>query len=108
MISSDNSICADDCTAYPRAHDRPGNRMGGSPRPGPRRTEMFLTRRRFLQLAAGATALPALSGTAQAQPYPARPVRIIAGFPAGGGIDLVARLIGQWLSERFGKPFITE
>jgi len=69
---------------------------------------MSLTRRRFLQRAAGATALPAFSGIAQAQPYPARPVRIIAGFPAGGGIDLVARLIGQRLSERFGKPFITE
>jgi tripartite-type tricarboxylate transporter receptor subunit TctC len=68
---------------------------------------MTLPRRRFLQLAAG-TILPALSGIARAQSYPTRPVRIFVGFPAGGGADIVARLIGQRLSERLGKPFIIE
>jgi tripartite-type tricarboxylate transporter receptor subunit TctC len=67
-----------------------------------------LPRRNFLHLAAGAAALPALSRFAWAQAYPARPVRIIAGFPAGGGIDIIARLMGQWLSERLGQQFIIE
>jgi len=65
-------------------------------------------RRNFLHLAAGAAALPAVSRAAGAQSYPTRPVRIIVGFPAGGGADVVARLMGQWLSERFGRPFIIE
>src|SRR5262245_6539090 len=65
-------------------------------------------RRQFLHLAAGAAALPALSRIAWAQTYPARPVRIIVGFPAGGGADIVARLIGQWLSERLGQSFVIE
>src|SRR5437016_6437918 len=65
-------------------------------------------RRRFLHLAAGAAALPASSRGARAQTYPTRPVRIIAGFPAGGGVDITARLIGEWLSERLGQSFITE
>src|SRR5882672_584347 len=65
-------------------------------------------RRQFLHLAASAAALPAVSRIARAQTYPARPVRIIAAFPAGGGVDIAARLIGQWLSERLGQPFITE
>jgi tripartite-type tricarboxylate transporter receptor subunit TctC len=69
---------------------------------------MKLPRRRFLHLAAGAAALPALSRVAWAQAYPTRPVRIIVGFPAGGGADIVARLIGQWLSERLGQQFIIE
>jgi tripartite-type tricarboxylate transporter receptor subunit TctC len=64
---------------------------------------MKLPRRQFLHLAAGAAALPAVSRFAWAQAYPSRPVRIIAGFPAGGGADIVARLIGQWLSERLGQ-----
>jgi tripartite-type tricarboxylate transporter receptor subunit TctC len=59
-------------------------------------------------LAAGAAALPAVSQIARAQPYPSRPVRIIVGFPAGGPSDLLARLMGQWLSERLGQPFIIE
>jgi tripartite-type tricarboxylate transporter receptor subunit TctC len=59
-------------------------------------------------LAAGAAALPAISRVARAQTYPSRPVRIIVGFPAGGGTDIVARLIGQWLSERLGQPFVIE
>src|SRR5262245_44298578 len=61
---------------------------------------MKLPRRTFLHLAAGAAALPAVSRIAWAQAYPARPVRIIVGFAAGGGGDITARLIGQWLSER--------
>jgi tripartite-type tricarboxylate transporter receptor subunit TctC len=65
-------------------------------------------RRRILSLAADAVALSAASGMAWAQAYPARPVRIIVGFPAGGGADITARLIGQWLSERLGRPFIIE
>src|SRR5262245_182541 len=65
-------------------------------------------RRRFLHLAAGAAALPAMSSIAMAQTYPTRPVRWIVGFPAGGGADIVARLIGQWLSERLGQPFVIE
>jgi tripartite-type tricarboxylate transporter receptor subunit TctC len=65
-------------------------------------------RRQFLHLAAGATALPALSGTARAQAYPTRPVRIIVGFPAGGPQDIGARLLGQWFSERLGQSFIIE
>jgi tripartite-type tricarboxylate transporter receptor subunit TctC len=65
-------------------------------------------RRRFLHLAAGAAALPALSRVARAQAYPTRPVRLIVGFAAGGSTDLMARLIGQWLSERLGQQFIIE
>src|SRR5258705_8662957 len=70
-------------------------------------------RRRFLQLAAGAAALPAVarltcSRLAWAQPYPARPVRIMVGVVAGGSPDILARLIGQWLSERLGHPFVIE
>jgi tripartite-type tricarboxylate transporter receptor subunit TctC len=69
---------------------------------------MKLPRRNFLHLAAGAAALPAVSRFAWAQAYPARPVRLIAGFPPGGVVDVFARLIGQWLSERLGQPFIIE
>jgi tripartite-type tricarboxylate transporter receptor subunit TctC len=69
---------------------------------------MKLPRRTFLHLAAGAAALPAVSRIAMAQTYPTRPVRIVVGFPAGGGADIVARLLGQWLSERLGQPFIVE
>jgi tripartite-type tricarboxylate transporter receptor subunit TctC len=65
-------------------------------------------RRQFLHLAAGAAALPAVSRIAWAQAYPTRPVRIIVGAPAGGPQDILARLIGQWLSERLGQQFITE
>jgi tripartite-type tricarboxylate transporter receptor subunit TctC len=65
-------------------------------------------RRQFLHLATGAAALPAVSRFAWAQAYPARPVRIVVGFPAGGGSDITARLMGQWLSERLGQPFVIE
>src|SRR5260370_1165403 len=67
---------------------------------------MKLARRRFLHLAAGAAALPAASRIARAQTYPTRPVRIIVGFAAGGASDIVARLMGQWLSDRLRPPFI--
>jgi len=69
---------------------------------------MKLPRRNFLHLAAGVAALPAVSRVAWAQAYPSRPVRIIVGFAAGGGGDIIARLIGQWLSERLGQQFIIE
>jgi tripartite-type tricarboxylate transporter receptor subunit TctC len=69
---------------------------------------MRLPRRRFLHLAASAAALPALSRVAGAQAYPARPVRLIVGFPAGGVGDILARLLGQWLSERLGQPVVIE
>jgi tripartite-type tricarboxylate transporter receptor subunit TctC len=65
-------------------------------------------RRRFLHLTAGAAAVSAISRIAGAQAYPSRPVRIIVGFPPGGPNDLHARLIGQWLSERLGQPFVVE
>ena len=67
---------------------------------------MKLPRRNFLHLAAGAAALSAVSHIAWAQTYPSRPVRIIVGLAAGGGTDIVARLIGQWLSERLGQSFV--
>src|SRR5262249_17041258 len=69
---------------------------------------MSLTRRKFLRLAASSVALPAISQTAGAQAYPSRPVRIIVPFAPGGSNDVIARLIGQWLSERLGQPFIVE
>jgi tripartite-type tricarboxylate transporter receptor subunit TctC len=69
---------------------------------------MKLPRRQFLHLAAAAAALPAVSRFAWAQTYPARPVRLILGYPPGGSADITARLIGQWLSERLGQPFVLE
>ena len=69
---------------------------------------MKLPRRKFLHLAAGAAALPAVTRFARAQAYPTRPVRIVVGYPPGGGVDITARLIGQWLSERLGQQFVIE
>jgi tripartite-type tricarboxylate transporter receptor subunit TctC len=69
---------------------------------------MNLLRRRFLHLAVGAAALPAVSRIARTQTYPARPVRIIVPFPPAGLSDILARLVGQWLSEHLGQPFVIE
>ena len=69
---------------------------------------MKLPRRTFLHLAAGAAALPAVSRIAWAQAYPSRPVRIIVAIAAGGAPDILARLMGQWLSERLGQPFVID
>jgi len=67
-----------------------------------------MLRRHFLELAGGAALLPALPLVVRADTYPNRPARIIAGFAAGGGVDITARLVGQWLSARLGQPFVTE
>src|SRR6266404_383306 len=69
---------------------------------------MKLPRRQFLHLAAVAAALPALSHKARAQAYPSRPVRIVVPLGTGGGTDILARLIGQWLSDRMGQQFFVE
>src|SRR5436305_1109425 len=69
---------------------------------------MKFPRRKFLYLAAGAAALPALPRLAKAQAYPSRPIRLIIGYTPGGSADLTARLMGQWLSERLGQSFVVE
>jgi tripartite-type tricarboxylate transporter receptor subunit TctC len=69
---------------------------------------MTFHRRRFLHLAAGAAALPALSRSSSAETWPARPVRIVVGFPAGNAPDIIARMLGAWLAERLGQQFIVE
>jgi tripartite-type tricarboxylate transporter receptor subunit TctC len=69
---------------------------------------MKLARRKFLHLAAGVAALPVITRVSSAQSYPVRPVHLLAGFPPGGIVDLIARLIGQWLSERLGQQFVIE
>src|SRR5947208_1797496 len=69
---------------------------------------MKLVRRQFLRLAAAAAVTPALSSRAMAQIYPIRPVRIVVGFAPGGPDDVLARMVGQWLSERLGQPFIID
>jgi tripartite-type tricarboxylate transporter receptor subunit TctC len=69
---------------------------------------MRLPRRKFLHLAAGAAAFPTILRTANADTYPSRPVRYIVGYAPGGGNDIVARLMGQWLSERTGQQFVIE
>src|SRR5215470_5035915 len=65
-------------------------------------------RRQFLHLAAGVAALPVVPRVARAQAYPARPVRLIVPIAAGGTQDILARLVGQWLSERLGQPFVID
>jgi tripartite-type tricarboxylate transporter receptor subunit TctC len=69
---------------------------------------MKLPRRKFLQLATGAAAMPAVSRIARAQAYPSRPVRVIVGFAPAGATDIFTRLISQWLSERLGQQFVVE
>src|SRR6516164_5323188 len=72
------------------------------------RFKMKLPRRKFLHLAAGAAAIPALTRIARAQAYPSRPLRCIVAYAPGGGTDIFVRLVGQPLSERLGQPFIIE
>src|SRR5260370_42368562 len=69
---------------------------------------MKFPRRRLLHLVAGAAALPTMSRVARAQTYPTRPVRLLVGFAAGSTSDIFARLIGHWLSQRLGQPFVIE
>jgi tripartite-type tricarboxylate transporter receptor subunit TctC len=69
---------------------------------------MKFPRRKFLHFAAGAAVFPTVSQFARAQSYPSRPVRIIVGYAAGGAPDILARLVGQWLSDRLGQPFVVE
>src|SRR5437899_4849175 len=74
----------------------------------PQGRDMKLLRRKFLELTGGIVAAAAFPRLASAEDYPARPVRIIAGFSAGGGVDIAARLIGQWLTDRLGQSFVVE
>ena len=69
---------------------------------------MKLGRRTFLYLAAGTAALPGVPRIAIAETYPTRPIHLIVGFPPGGGVDIVARLIGQWLSQRLGQQVVVD
>jgi tripartite-type tricarboxylate transporter receptor subunit TctC len=69
---------------------------------------MKLPRRQFLHLAVGAAVLSTVSRITWAQAYPSRPVSLVAGFAPGGGVDITARLVGQWLSERLGQQFVIE
>jgi tripartite-type tricarboxylate transporter receptor subunit TctC len=71
-------------------------------------TNVKLPRRKFLHLAAGAAALPAVSRIARAQTYPSRPARLLLGFAAGGGTDVAARIMAEWLSQQFGQQFVVE
>jgi hypothetical protein len=93
--------------AAPSPHRRSRPRVNDRPYPKTRPSGQH-PRRRFLRLAVGAAALQANWRFAMAQSYPTRPVRIVVGFAAGGGTDIVARLIGQWLSERLRQPFLIE
>jgi tripartite-type tricarboxylate transporter receptor subunit TctC len=70
--------------------------------------QMNIHRRQLLRIAGGAAALPLLSNASFAQAYPTRPVKILVGYSAGGGVDITARLIGMWLSEKLGQQFIIE
>src|SRR5689334_17553785 len=69
---------------------------------------MNLRRRAFLRLAAGAAALPAVPRIVRAAAYPNRPVHLVVGFAAGSASDILARLIGEWLAQRLGQPFIVD
>jgi len=95
-----------------KQHDRPASPAEGGMKPFvvnmSRETAVKLPRRTFLHLAAGAAALPAVSRMARAQTYPTRPVRVIVPFAAAGPNDIIARVLGQWLSERLAHPFIIE
>jgi tripartite-type tricarboxylate transporter receptor subunit TctC len=88
-------------------HPPQPRRSNGRPRPNIPPSDQH-PRRQFLRLAVGAAAQPTVSRIARAQSYPARPVRIIVGFPPGGSVDIASRLIGQWLSERLHQQFYVE
>jgi tripartite-type tricarboxylate transporter receptor subunit TctC len=88
--------------------NRPGTKTEHLASPQPEEDALKFPRRQFLRLAADAAVFPALSRFTWAQTYPSRPVRIIVGFAAGGPNDILARLIGQWLTERLGQPFVIE
>ena len=88
--------------------NRPGTKTEHFASPQPEENILKFSRRQFLRLAAGTAVLPTLSRFTWAQTYPSRPVRIIVGFAAGGPNDILARLMGQWLSERLGQPFVIE
>src|SRR5262249_45504355 len=88
--------------------ERAGQRFGVHRAPAGELNAMSLPRRRFLHLAAGAAALPAVSRFAFAQAYPSRPVRLMVASAPGGPTHITARLIGQWLSERLGQQFVIE
>src|SRR5262245_6151190 len=98
-MGQSNQVCRHQARVMPGSRPSPAYQGG---------IEMKLPRRKFLHLAAGAAALPAVSRFAFAQAYPTRPVRIIVTFAAGGANDVHSRLFGQLLSERLGQPFIVE
>src|ERR1700688_3849683 len=84
------------------------SRNSGACASSPGGIELKISRRKYLHLAAGAAALPALSRLARAQSYPARPVTLIAPFPAGGPVDTMGRILGEHLQGLLGQPFIVE
>src|SRR6478736_8243268 len=105
MIPSNNDIML--LWLHQLSSEAKSRGMAGDPRPSvltslEEESAMKFPRRKFLHLVASAAAVPAFSRIAWAQAYPARPVRLIVGFAAGGGTDLTARVIGQWLSDRLG------
>src|ERR1700685_275082 len=91
-------MCVRECSRSPRANAE-AILLGGT---------MNICRRRFLHLTTSAAAMPAVSRIAKADTYPSRPVRLIVFYAAGGGNDIIARLMGQWLSERLGQSFVVE